>query len=75
MASGIPKRAVNVKNKESRKRSWERGQVKKQARKDEQAKREAANRELGSTGKERANLARKAAKRSVPLEQEDLLEQ
>jgi hypothetical protein len=62
MASGIPKRAGNVKRKEKRAASWKRGQEAKEARKAEQEKREAHNRKVGTTGKQRANAATKQAK-------------
>jgi hypothetical protein len=53
MASGIPKRATNTHKKETRKASWERTQKKKEARRTEQAQREAANKKLGVTAKQR----------------------
>jgi len=62
MAQG-KKRAGNEKAKLKRARSYAKNQVAKQARKDEQAKREAHNRAVGTTGKQRANLAAKEAKR------------
>ena len=65
MASGIPKRAGNVKKKEKRKRSWDRNQIAKKLRIEEQQKREKRNRELGTTGKERATLARKKLKSAL----------
>lgn len=60
MASGIPKRASNVKKKEKRKRSWEKNQEAKKLRIAEQQKREANNKKLGTTGKQRAVERRKA---------------
>jgi hypothetical protein len=89
MASGIPKRATNVKRKERRAASWRRGQEKKAARMAEQEKNEKRNKELGTTAKQRANqkaklnkaLTNSAAGDTTDLgdftqyaEQEDLLE-
>lgn len=62
MAQG-KKRAGNLKAKAKRERSWARNQAAKKIRIAEQGKREERNRELGSTGKERANLAVKEARR------------
>lgn len=56
----LPKRVTNVKAKEKRARSWAKSQEKKKVRIAEQKKREEKNRELGTTGKQRANEARKA---------------
>jgi hypothetical protein len=47
------------KSKAKRQRSWQKNQVAKELRIAEQRRREERNRELGSTGKQRANLARK----------------
>ena len=58
------KRAGNLKLKARRATSWAKNQAAKIIRKDEQAKREAHNRKVGSTGKQRANLAAKQAKQS-----------
>lgn len=69
------RRAATEKAKATRQRSWTKNQEAKKARIAEQEKREAKNRELGTTGKQRANLAAKEAKRiDSALEQEDLLE-
>lgn len=68
----LPKRVTNVKAKEKRARSWAKNQEAKKARIAEQEKREKRNKELGTTAKQRANVARKEAK---TVEQEDLLEQ
>lgn len=61
MAQG-KKRAGNLKAKAKRERSWAKNAAAKLVRKREQEKREAYNREVGSTGKERDNALRKAAK-------------
>lgn len=61
MAQG-KKRAMNEKAKLKRARSWQKNQVAKKARVAQQEKQEARNRELGSTGKQRANQAVKQAR-------------
>ncbi len=66
MASGIPSRASNLKAKAKRVRSWEKNNSAKQDRKADQAAREAHNREVGSTGKQRANIAVKNSKALAP---------
>lgn len=72
MASGIPKRASNVKKKEKRARNKAKNEKLKPERIAEQQAREANNKKLGTTGKLRANQAAKEKK--APAEQEDLLE-
>jgi hypothetical protein len=85
MASGIPKRALNTKKKEKRARSWAKNQEAKKERIAKQKAQEDKNRKLGTTGKQRANTARKLQKAIVDLNratiesyhevtQEDLLE-
>lgn len=61
MAQG-KKRVGNVKAKEKRARSWQKNQVAKKERIAEQEKRHAHNVQVGSTGKQRANAARKLEK-------------
>lgn len=56
------RRAATEKAKATRARSWQKNQVAKQARIAEQQDREANNRILGTTGKQRANKAAKQAK-------------
>jgi len=72
MASGIPKRAMNPKNKEKRARNKAKNEKFKPQRIAEQEAREANNKKLGSTGKQRANETAKEKK--APVTQEDLLE-
>jgi hypothetical protein len=62
MAQG-KKRVGNVKAAAKRARSWNKNQAAKKERVAEQEKRHAHNVEVGSTGKQRANLAVKQAKR------------
>lgn len=62
MASGIPKRATNVKRKERRAASWKRGQEKKAQERLEQEANHKRNLELGTTAKQRANEAAKIRK-------------
>ena len=81
------RRPATEKAKATRQRSWNKNQEAKQVRIAEQQKREEHNRKVGSTGKQRANLAVKQAKRidaalkgeaassDTVIEQEDLLEQ
>jgi len=72
MASGIPKRAANLKNKEKRARNKAKNEKLKPQRIAEQQARHEHNVKVGSTGKQRANAARKQEKEA--LTQEDLLE-
>jgi hypothetical protein len=67
MASGIPKRALNTKKKEKRARSWAKNQEAKKERIAKQKAQEEKNRKLGTTGKQRANTARKVRKAIVDL--------
>lgn len=53
------------KSKLKRARSWQKNQEAKKVRVAEQTRREERNRELGSTGKQRANLAAKQEKREA----------
>jgi len=71
MASGIPKRAANVKKKEKRARNKAKNETLRKNRIADQEVRHAHNVKVGSTGKQRANVARKQV---TALEQEDLLE-
>lgn len=61
MASGIPQRAGNLKRKAKRARSWEKNQAAKKLRIEEQSKREANNKKLGTTGKQRASALKNSA--------------
>lgn len=60
LSKKLPKRTGNEKKKAKRKASWERNQVAKKERIAEQDSRHAHNLKVGSTGKQRANAARKA---------------
>ncbi len=61
MAQG-KKRAGNLKAKAKRERSFAKNKIAKEKRIKDQAAREAHNREVGSTGKQRNNTARKLEK-------------
>ena len=56
------KRAGNLHRKATRAASWARNQLAKVQRKEEQAKREAHNRQVGPTGTQRGHALRKEAK-------------
>lgn len=60
LSKKLPKRTGNEKKKAKRKASWEKNQVAKKERIAEQEKRHEYNLKAGTTGKQRANAARKA---------------
>jgi hypothetical protein len=57
--AGLPKRCGNTRKKETRNRSWVKGQTAKQARIKEQNEREAANAHRGYTGKQADDVLRR----------------